>query len=112
MASKVFACAVVALLIVTCLSASPIKPAPGQSDRSIVLISDHDRLREAVFTDDDFARVQRDPGYVLEKMRLAGVTCCGDRKRITQYLWVCCDGNRIRATNQTLVRALEQVWGI
>ena len=114
MASKMLVHSVVILLMLTGLGpASPAGAARPQSgERSIVFIQDSRNPIQVNFTDDDLARVSREPGYVLEKMRINGVICCGERKRITQYIWVCCTGNRIRTSNQTLVSALERVWGV
>ena len=114
MASKMLARTVVMLLMLVGLSASsPGGAALQQSgERSIVLIQDSGRPIEIQFSDADLARVASDPKYVLERMRIGGILCCGQKKRITQYIWVCCNGNRIRTSNRTLVSALERVWGV
>lgn len=114
MASKLLVRSVIVLLMLMGLgTASPAGAARPQSgERSILFIQDSRNPIQVNFTDDDLAKVSRNAQYILEKMRINGVTCCGQRKRITQYMWVCCNGNRIRTSNPTLVWALEQVWGV
>jgi hypothetical protein len=64
------------------------------------------------FSDKELEQIKDDPS-VLETKLGAKVKCCGPRKKISNCIWECCDGDQVKvgACNQTLVTALEEIWG-
>jgi len=63
------------------------------------------------FDEEDLRRVEKSPEYIYTKFHTAGVQCCEPRKKISDCIWRCCDGNQVRTCNPTLKYALDQLWG-
>jgi hypothetical protein len=102
----------VCLLALSCIPAT-IAGQSQQGQPVIEVIRDKERLIKIEFTENDLTRVQAEPKYVLEKLSRNPhrVSCDGPRRRITDFIWVCRDGTRLRTTNATLLNALETIWG-
>jgi hypothetical protein len=86
--------------------------ADAQPEEASITFSDRDRNTIIIkFDEEDLRRVERSPEYIYSKFQAAGVQCCEPRKKISDCIWRCCDGNQVRTCNPTLKKALDQLWG-
>lgn len=64
------------------------------------------------FSQEDLAKIDRNPEYLLRRLSSSDVKCCERRRRISSCIWVCCDGrNKVKTCDKSLTRALETTWG-
>ena len=99
---------IVALMLLSMLLASSF--AYGQTAATSIEASQDGKIITVNFNQDELNRVSGSPAYIVEKLNAAGVKCCGKRKRISDCIWVCCEGNKIRTCDPVLIKALEQLW--
>ena len=99
-------------LAILFLCLTPISSSQTQSDEPAVLFyQPGSKAVKIEFTDEDLARVQSEPEFVLQKFDEKGIKPCAERKRISNCIWICCQ-DRIRTCNKVLIKALEQIWGV
>jgi hypothetical protein len=84
--------------------------AISQTAATSIEVSQEGKIITVTFNQDELNRVNGTPSYVVEKLNAAGVKCCGKKKRISDCIWVCCEGNKIRTCDPILIKALEQIW--
>ena len=84
--------------------------ANSQTATTSIEVSQEGKIITVNFTQDELNKVTGSPVYIEEKLNAAGAKCCGKKKRISDCIWVCCEGNKIRTCNPVLVKALEQLW--
>ncbi len=84
--------------------------ANSQTAAASIEASQEGKIITVTFNQDELNRVNGTPSYVEDKLKSAGVKCCGKKKRISDCIWVCCEGNKIRTCDPILIKVLEQIW--
>jgi hypothetical protein len=95
------------LLLVFNVSAWGQAPPPAAT---IQISQPGARATTISFRPDELQQVEREPGYILKKLGGPVGKCCEKAKRISDCIWVCCSGRKVRTCDKVLVKALETLW--
>jgi|GEM_PF-6351586 len=86
----------------------------AHSDGASITITDpaaYGKTVDVEFSEEDLKRVQEDASFVIRKLRENGTRCIEPRRKISDCIWECGDGNQIRTCNQILTKALDELGG-